>query len=594
MENAKSIDTPISPTTILDEDSNGKKVDETMYRGIIGSLLYLTASRPDIMFSVCKCVRFQLASKESHLTAVKRIIRYLIGTSELGLWYDCSNNFALRGFSDADFASDKTDRKSTSGTCQLLGNALVYWHSKKQNCVALSTTEAEYLAIGSCCTQVLWIMHQLLDYNLSLTSTPIFCDNTSVIYLSKKIVHYSRAKHIEIKHHFIRDHVPISDIVLEFISTDSQLADILTKPLLEERFCFLRKKIGIVPNLTVDQSLQKHDFLLNLPFPLIKTDKNSSIPVTLSILIKANLFTMAKINPSSSTATKHNRRFQKPLNLEEPVDLESSIDSDFFKTDNESNESSENSPISQKRAGKRSMEQTPKKAACKKGKVENTEFGLEDKLIFYGPSEKARFESYKSKSMAYRRSNLTSLFDTIGNFVYEESVRMFYANLFVNDKDDLESMVLGTRIVLDSYQFEKIFSAKFSGFDIFVQNSWPTDFEVSFEEANIFLSDNPSNIGPKNLKFEHRVLAHMIGTTLFPRTGSLSSVSTRDVFVFHCLVNNKRLDWFVWIRQYMLESIRDISSSSACLPYGLLISHILEVMKVDLAPFTPKAHNQHL
>ncbi|XP_075104751.1 secreted RxLR effector protein 161-like [Nicotiana tabacum] len=249
MENAKSIGTPISPTTILDEDSNGKKVDEIMYRGIIGSLLYLIASRPDIMFSVCKCVRFQSASKESHLTAVERIVRYLIGTSELGLWYDCSNNFALRGFSDADFASDKIDRKSTSDTCQLLGNALVSWHSKKQNCVALSTTETEYLAVGSCCTQVLWIMHQLLNYDLSLTSTPIFCDNTSVICLLKKIVHYSRAKHIEIKHHFIRDHVAIGDIVLEFISTDSQLADILTKSLLEERFCFLRKKIGIVPNL---------------------------------------------------------------------------------------------------------------------------------------------------------------------------------------------------------------------------------------------------------------------------------------------------------------------------------------------------------
>ncbi|XP_075102910.1 secreted RxLR effector protein 161-like [Nicotiana tabacum] len=249
MENAMSIGTPMSPTTMLDEDSNGIKVDETMYRGMIGSLLYLTASRPNIMFSVCKCARFRSAPKESHLTVVKRIIRYLIGTSKLGLWYDRSNNFALRGFSDADFAGDKIDSKSTSGTCQLLGNALVSWHSKKQNCVTLSTTEAEYLAVGSCCTQVLWIMHQFLDYDSSLTSTPICCDNTSAIYLSKHYVHHSRAKHIEIKHHFICDHVAKDDIILEFISTDSQLADIFTKPLLEERFCFLRKKIGIVLNL---------------------------------------------------------------------------------------------------------------------------------------------------------------------------------------------------------------------------------------------------------------------------------------------------------------------------------------------------------
>ncbi|XP_019256371.1 PREDICTED: uncharacterized protein LOC109234761 [Nicotiana attenuata] len=174
MENAKSIGTSMSPTTTLEEDNNGKSVDETMYRGMIGSLLCLTASRPDIVLCVCKCARFQSAPKESHLTGVKRIIRYLIGTSELGLWYAHSKNFVLKSFSDADFAGDKIDRKSTSGTCQLLGNALISWHIKKQNCIALSTTEAEYLAVGSCCIQVLWIMHQFLDYDLSLTSTPIF------------------------------------------------------------------------------------------------------------------------------------------------------------------------------------------------------------------------------------------------------------------------------------------------------------------------------------------------------------------------------------------------------------------------------------
>ncbi|XP_019232593.1 PREDICTED: uncharacterized protein LOC109213267 [Nicotiana attenuata] len=124
MENAKAIGTPMSPTTVLDDDSNEKMVDETMYRGMIGSLLYLATSRPDIMFSVCKCARFQLAPKESHLTIVKRII-YLIGTTEFGLLYDHTNNFSLKGFPDADFAGDKTDRKSTSGTYQLLGNALV-------------------------------------------------------------------------------------------------------------------------------------------------------------------------------------------------------------------------------------------------------------------------------------------------------------------------------------------------------------------------------------------------------------------------------------------------------------------------------------
>ncbi|XP_019265645.1 PREDICTED: uncharacterized protein LOC109243188 [Nicotiana attenuata] len=166
MSNAKAIGTPMSPSTSLDKDEQGIPIDETKYRGMIGSLLYLTASRPDIMFSVCKCDRFQSAPKESHLTTVKRIIRYLIGTVSHGLWYPRSNNFKLEGFSDADLAGDIEDRKSTSGICILFGKALISWNSKKQGSVALSTTAAEYIAIGQCCAQLLWMPHQLGDYEL--------------------------------------------------------------------------------------------------------------------------------------------------------------------------------------------------------------------------------------------------------------------------------------------------------------------------------------------------------------------------------------------------------------------------------------------
>ncbi|XP_019229329.1 PREDICTED: uncharacterized protein LOC109210382 [Nicotiana attenuata] len=120
MSNAKSIGTPMSPSTRLDKDEQGSPVDETKYRGMIGSLLYPTASRSDIMFSVCKCAWFQSAPKESHLTVVKRIIRYLIGTISHGIWYPRSNTFKLEGFSDDDLTGDKEDRKSTSGTCQYL------------------------------------------------------------------------------------------------------------------------------------------------------------------------------------------------------------------------------------------------------------------------------------------------------------------------------------------------------------------------------------------------------------------------------------------------------------------------------------------
>ncbi|MBY3556099.1 Ty1/Copia family ribonuclease HI, partial [Modestobacter lapidis] len=188
-------------------DENGKKVDQKLYRGMIGSLLYLTASRPDIMFSVCLCARFQANPMESHLLAVKRIFKYISGTSDLGLFYPKHVPFTIASYSDADFAGCKTDRKSTSGTCHFLGHALVSWFSKKQTSVALSTAEAEYVAAGSCCAQVLYIKQQLEDYGISFNHIPIRCDNTSAINISKNPCLHYRTKHIEIRHHFLRDHV---------------------------------------------------------------------------------------------------------------------------------------------------------------------------------------------------------------------------------------------------------------------------------------------------------------------------------------------------------------------------------------------------
>ncbi|KAK8697157.1 hypothetical protein V6N13_113309 [Hibiscus sabdariffa] len=167
-ENVKPQATPMSSSIKLDKDEGGKCVDSKLYRSMIGSLLYLTASRPDIMFSVCLCARFQANPKESHLKAVKRIFRYLQDTPSLGLWYPRDSTFVLHAFSDADYGGCKIDRKSTSGTCQFLRNMLISWFSKKQNSVALSTTEAEYISAGSCCAQVLWMKQQLLDYGIDI------------------------------------------------------------------------------------------------------------------------------------------------------------------------------------------------------------------------------------------------------------------------------------------------------------------------------------------------------------------------------------------------------------------------------------------
>jgi hypothetical protein len=142
MDKAKSIKTPMPSNGHLDLNEDGKSVDQKVYRSMIGSLLYLCASRPDIMLSVCMCARFQANPKECHIMAIKRIFRYLVHTPNLGLWYSKGSTFNLLGYSDSDYASCKVDRKSTSRTCQFLGRSLVSWSSKKQNSVALSTAEA--------------------------------------------------------------------------------------------------------------------------------------------------------------------------------------------------------------------------------------------------------------------------------------------------------------------------------------------------------------------------------------------------------------------------------------------------------------------
>ncbi|XP_072146567.1 secreted RxLR effector protein 161-like [Setaria viridis] len=166
MENAKPIKTPMPTNGHLDLNEDGKSVDQKVCRSMIGSLLYLCASRPDILLSVCMYARFQDNPKEYHLMAVKRILRYLVHTPNLDLWYPKGSTFNLLGYSDSDYTSCKVDRKSTSKTCQFLGRSLVSWSSKKQNSVALSTTEAEYVAVGACCAQLLWMRLTLRDFGL--------------------------------------------------------------------------------------------------------------------------------------------------------------------------------------------------------------------------------------------------------------------------------------------------------------------------------------------------------------------------------------------------------------------------------------------
>ncbi|GJW53228.1 retrovirus-related pol polyprotein from transposon TNT 1-94 [Tanacetum coccineum] len=215
----------------MDDDKECESVDSTKYRGMIGNLLYLTASRPDIIFSVCLCARFQEAPKTSHLEAVKRIFRYIKGTTHLGLWYPKGTSIETVVYVDSDHAGDYVDRKSTSGIYTFMGCCLTSWFSKKQTALAISTTEAEYVSVEKACQQALWMKQALIDYDVRLDDVPIMCDNKGAINLSKNPVQHSQTKHIKIRHHFLRDNVQKGHISIEKVTSVDNIADILTKPL---------------------------------------------------------------------------------------------------------------------------------------------------------------------------------------------------------------------------------------------------------------------------------------------------------------------------------------------------------------------------
>jgi hypothetical protein len=251
-KDAKPIKTPMGTNGHLDLDTGGKSVDQKVYQSMIGSLLYLCASRPNIMLSVRMCARFQADPKEVHLRAIKRIMRYLVYTPKFGLWYPKGSTFDLIGYSDADWVGCKIDRKSTSGTCQFLGRSLVSWASKKQNSVALSTAEAEYIAAGHCCAQLLLMRQTLRDYGYKLSKVPLLCDNESAIHIADNPVEHSRTKHIDIQYHFLRDHRQKGDIEIAYVSTKEQLAFVFTKPLDEKTFSKLRNELNILDSRNFD------------------------------------------------------------------------------------------------------------------------------------------------------------------------------------------------------------------------------------------------------------------------------------------------------------------------------------------------------
>ncbi|CAM8887237.1 unnamed protein product [Rhodiola kirilowii] len=181
----------------------------------------------------------------SHLLQVKRIIKYVCRIIDFGVWYTEDTNPHLVGYCDVDWAGNTKDWKSTSGGCFFMGKNLVSWFSRKQNSISLSTAEAEYIAAGSCCTQLLWMKQMLSEYGVKQKEMILYCDNMSAISISKNPVQHSRTKHIDIRHHFIRELVEQKVVTPTHVTTDKQLADIFTKPLDAAQFETLRSSLGL-------------------------------------------------------------------------------------------------------------------------------------------------------------------------------------------------------------------------------------------------------------------------------------------------------------------------------------------------------------
>nr|GFA53267.1 integrase, catalytic region, zinc finger, CCHC-type, peptidase aspartic, catalytic [Tanacetum cinerariifolium] len=220
-ESCDLLDTPMVEKSKLDEDKEGKVVDPSHYRGMIGTLLYLTASRHDLQFVICMCARYQARPTKKHVHAVKRIFRYLRGTVHRGLWYPKDSSVALTAFTDADHAGCQDTRRSNSGSVQFLRERLISWSSKRQKSAAIS------------------------NYGVGFNKIPMYCDNKSVIALCCNNVQHSRSKYIDIRHHFIKEQVENEVIELYFINTECQLADLFTKGLGQDRIEFLINKLGM-------------------------------------------------------------------------------------------------------------------------------------------------------------------------------------------------------------------------------------------------------------------------------------------------------------------------------------------------------------
>lgn len=246
MQDCKSSPSPSSSKpAVFDPDPDF--ADIHWYRTVVGSLQYLTLTKPEISFAVNVACQHMHSPNYSHFVAVKRILRYIKGCIHEGLHF-VPSSLQLTAFTDANWAGDYLDRRSTSGYCLYLGSNLVAWSAKKQHIVARSSTEAEYRALAQTAAEVSWIQQLLVDLHVSVSMPHIiWCDNISAIALASNPIFHARTKHVEVDYHFIREKVLNKQVQVNHIGSLDQIADIFTKSLAVDRFLFLKAKLRVFP-----------------------------------------------------------------------------------------------------------------------------------------------------------------------------------------------------------------------------------------------------------------------------------------------------------------------------------------------------------